>query len=78
MHLVVFVIRTEPDTDFNMSIDHVMSPERDKKQNGSGTLKKCPHCDAYIHISAERCIKCGTIFIFYKPELHKQGTHHGK
>lgn len=38
----------------------------DQQDKNTATTKKCPRCDAEVNADAEKCEKCGTIFIFYK------------
>jgi len=42
-----------------------------KPENMAATTKKCPRCDADIDADANRCIKCGTIIMFYKPKIFR-------
>ena len=39
-----------------------------KPNSNTATINKCPHCGVEIAADANRCIKCGTVFIFYKPK----------
>lgn len=42
------------------------SPDDPKPDKIAAKTKKCPRCDAEIDADANRCTKCGVIFIFYK------------
>jgi len=45
--------------------DRLDSP---KPNTNTAAINKCPHCGVEIDADANRCINCGTIFMFYKPK----------